>query len=70
MLDSIRQNAHHQILSSIDWTFISFPCQVCGQLEFSGAAAELPEVLHRRGLSDHAPVRVQLATSMGAPPEE
>ncbi|CAK0862729.1 unnamed protein product, partial [Prorocentrum cordatum] len=47
-------------LNTIDHILISFPSWVCTQLFFSGKVTEYPEVLLGKGISDHAPLVIEI----------
>ena len=57
-------------LTKLDRGFISTPGWLCNQLCIGGEAFEHPEVVDKKGLSDHSPILFSLATVQKIPPSE
>ncbi|CAK0826116.1 unnamed protein product, partial [Prorocentrum cordatum] len=65
--DPARYNGELGTLNTIDRILVSFPGWVCNQVHFRGQVVEYPEVLSSKGISDHAPLVVEIARSFPVP---
>ena len=61
----VQEPTHHfsakRMLTYIDRQFCSLPGWLCLQLSLAGSVVEPPEMLNRRGISDHSPVQVTIS---------
>eukprot|EP00959_Pyramimonas_sp_CCMP1952_P037633 788162-Pyramimonas_sp.AAC.1 len=61
--DPTHYHKKRRLLASIDRTFVSFPGWTLIHFSIVGEVADFPEVLHKRGISDHAHVVASTSSS-------